>query len=368
MIANFRGDNTTPGVGGLLRQDNDLDGDSSDGDGGLEVPINMTNYNFPLASTGDEIQVRVRFHGSGSEELAFDNICITGTDVEAPVAALADPADGGSIVSAVLNLRGYVDVIFADNSGFDPATVTDASAEFSFSGTGAGTASPSGLAVLQSGTTYRYTFSGAFTPGTVSVDFVSDSFADLAGNANVADSDSFTTLNSPPDADPDTVARYPTSSLKIPVGTLLDGDTDPEGNLPLTVTGVTYTGGNGATLTLSGDTVFYNPNGHQGTDTFTYTVEDSLGASSTGSVSIGLITSDAESSNLITMETLGDGSKKLTFGGIPGRTYRVQSTDSLTPTNWVDRMTVPATSLGRIVFTDDDLPLPPQRFYRTVHP
>ena len=48
------------------------------------------------------------------------------------------------------------------------------------------------LGAWSSRTTYRYTFNGFFNDGTVSVDFIAGSFADLAGNTNAADAESFT--------------------------------------------------------------------------------------------------------------------------------------------------------------------------------
>ena len=55
-----------------------------------------------------------------------------------------------------------------------------------------GTAILDGTAVLQSGTTYRYAFTGDFVNGNVTVQFVANSFADLAGNLNIVETESFT--------------------------------------------------------------------------------------------------------------------------------------------------------------------------------
>jgi len=117
-------------------------------------------------------------------------------DAEPPAANLVAPAHGGSIAQATLNSRGYLDVTFSDTggSGLDPATITDAGAELSLSGSGAGTAALSGAATLVSGTTYRYAFTGSFGAGTVNVKFLAGSFADLAGNPNSLEAESFTAL------------------------------------------------------------------------------------------------------------------------------------------------------------------------------
>ena len=60
------------------------------------------------------------------------------------------------------------------------------------SGAGNGTAVLDGTATLISGTTYQYAFSGAFALGAVDVDFVAGTFADLAGNSNLLETESFT--------------------------------------------------------------------------------------------------------------------------------------------------------------------------------
>ncbi|MFL6856930.1 MAG: Ig-like domain-containing protein [Allosphingosinicella sp.] len=68
-------------------------------------------------------------------------------------------------------------------------------------------------------------------------------------------------------------------------------DTDPEGNYPLTVTGVS--GGASLTLTiLSASTIGIESIGASGLKTFSYTVSDSLGATSTGTVSVTVTTTN----------------------------------------------------------------------------
>lgn len=92
-----------------------------------------------------------------------------------------------------------------------------------------------------------------------------------------------TPTNQPPVANPDTapsIAKCGSTNVNVTAN-----DTDPEGNLPLTVTSVSGP----AALTLSivsASTVNVVSNGLPGTKTFTYTVQDSLGASSTGTVTI----------------------------------------------------------------------------------
>jgi hypothetical protein len=100
---------------------------------------------------------------------------------------------------------------------------------------------------------------------------------------------------------------------------------------------------------------------------YSFIVVDSLRASSLGIVTIVLITDDAPASNVVLIDELPGGGVQVTFAGIPGRIYRVQSTDTLTPMSWTDRLTVPADDQVRIIFIDPPV-LPAQRMYRTVSP
>ena len=165
----------------------------------------------------------------------------------------------------------------------------------------------------------------------------------------------------------DAVDRYPSQSVKVSVATLLSNDVNPETgtNAGLSITAVNNPGASPAIVTLSGGTVFYDPNGHLTADTFEYTVQNSLGQTATGTVTVSLIVDNEPSQNVISFQLLGDGSAETVFGGIPGRTYRIQTTEDLI--NWTDRDTVVADGVGRVMFTDPP-PLVPSRFYRTVSP
>jgi VCBS repeat-containing protein len=83
----------------------------------------------------------------------------------------------------------------------------------------------------------------------------------------------------------------------IATSTLLSNDSDSEGN-PLEVASVSAVSAMGATVTLSGGTVTYNPTaasalqalkaGQSATDTFTYTISDGQGGTSTATVSLNI--------------------------------------------------------------------------------
>jgi pimeloyl-ACP methyl ester carboxylesterase len=110
-----------------------------------------------------------------------------------PTAKLLDPSAGRSIRATQLNDRGYIDVTFADSggSGSDPRSIIDAGAEFTLSGAAAAGIAVDGAATRTGDGSYRYRFTGTFAPGAVSVNFRPGTFADDAGNNNVAASQSF---------------------------------------------------------------------------------------------------------------------------------------------------------------------------------
>ena len=53
-------------------------------------------------------------------------------------------------------------------------------------------------------------------------------------------------------------------------------------------------------------------------------------------MTVNLHSDNAQWQNITKIETLGDGSMRVSFAGIPGRSYRVQSTDSLAPANIIE--------------------------------
>ncbi len=128
---------------------------------------------------------------STDNRVLYDNV--------GPLAELTDPDGGGVIGFAAVNSRGYIDVTFSDagGSGLNTSTVTDDGQEFTLSGTGAGDVAFNGRPVLVSGTTYRYSFTGAFVAGSVTASLIAASFYDNAGNPNPAASEGFTLTDVP---------------------------------------------------------------------------------------------------------------------------------------------------------------------------
>ncbi|MGZ8287289.1 MAG: Ig-like domain-containing protein [Allosphingosinicella sp.] len=88
--------------------------------------------------------------------------------------------------------------------------------------------------------------------------------------------------NQPPTAVADSVGVMACIPTNIPV---LTNDTDPDGNVPLTLLAVTQ-GTKGTASVGLREKVAYTPGNQTGTDVLTYTVRDSLGASATGTLTL----------------------------------------------------------------------------------
>jgi hypothetical protein len=173
-------------------------------------------------------------------------------------------------------------------------------------------------------------------------------------------------INTPPVAGNDTISRYPTQDVKVRLSTLLANASDADGDT-LGIT-VSSTSANGGTVTVVGDWVFYTPAaGFTNADSYTYTVTDGHGGSATGTVTVAILVDNAPGQNLV-ITNLGNGSFQINGSGIPGRTYRMQYTDSLTPPSWqtFSDGTVTADATGAFQYTDatgSD-----SRYYRSVSP
>lgn len=111
-----------------------------------------------------------------------------------PTATLVDPSPVAAVQDVAINTRRTIDVAFADagGSGLDLATITDAAAEFTFGGTAASGVVVNGVPKAIGGNVYRYSFTGSFAAGPVSVNFIEGAFADNLGAPNNVSSLQFT--------------------------------------------------------------------------------------------------------------------------------------------------------------------------------
>ena len=123
-----------------------------------------------------------------------------------------------------------------------------------------------------------------------------DSFAYTIGDGQGGSASSIVTVvvrNEPPVAGADVVQlEAVTTTLEIPVTTLLGNDSDPDSD-PLTLSAVSPQSDQGGRVTLANNLVTYVlPRSVQeyvvGTDTFTYTIDDGRNGSASGTVTVQL--------------------------------------------------------------------------------
>ena len=196
-------------------------------------------------------------------------------------------------------------------------------------------------------------------------------------NEDLLDDGVFFTLgvgNENPNAADDSLTRVPgTDLVKIFVQDLLDNDSDPDGDsfsfvgnqLPATST-------NGSTLSLlTGNRwILYTPaeSAPATDDTFTYQIQDTIGATDTATVTLTTETPNTQTRNN-TRAAVNGNDIDVEFRGIPGRKYKVQYTTSLEGTiSWTDTgVTITAGSRGKLSHTDADAAAQHgSKFFRTV--
>ena len=160
--------------------------------------------------------------------------------------------------------------------------------------------------------------------------------------------------------------RFQTSAT-VSLAKLLAKASDPSGDaLSVTAAGLASAQGGTAVLQVSG-IVYTPPAGFSGTDTFSVTITDALGAATSGTVTatVGLpATAGGQTGNPPIVTVLG-GQIGLTFQGIPGRSYQIQRSTDLS--TWATITSVTANSSGTMIYTDASPPQP-SAYYRIAIP
>jgi hypothetical protein len=161
-------------------------------------------------------------------------------------------------------------------------------------------------------------------------------------------------------------------TLVLSVAKLLRRASDPDtgDTLSVTAAGPTSTNGpaNNVVLNTGDGTITYTPGtDYVGLDSFTYTISDNHGATVTPTVHVTVTSAGIPSPNIVIPPTYQDGTFRVTFAGIPGLTYTVQTATG--PSGpWDFLKTATAGTNGLFEVTDTQAPPPPQRYYRTIYP
>ena len=158
-----------------------------DGTSRFRYLISENGYQFPLGEaelmfiSGSFKNVDVTLD-SGVVPGETNESATVGFTIEGATATLLDPGADGGIDITSINQRGFIDVRFAPSAGatLDAGSITDASEEFTLGGSAAANVVLDGGPTLVAGTTdtFRYTFTGEFTRGVVTVDFIEGRWMD----------------------------------------------------------------------------------------------------------------------------------------------------------------------------------------------
>lgn len=317
----------------------------------------------PAPSAGPSITATVNLpptiSGAASGQAVNDNATIA-------------PFTGITIANADDSAQSLATTVALDNAAkgtFTPASLTTSGFTSSGPGTylfnGNAAAATTAIRLLVFAPTSNRVARGSTETTTFTISVTDGVFTPVVNSATTVVT---TSVNHTPTAVADTVQRFATQGVKVSVATLLSNDTDPDSDT-LTITAVSPTSPNGGSVYLSDTWVHYVPAaGFTNTDTFTYTISDDHGGTSVGTVTVNINTDDSTGSNQIgSIQVLGPNSYRITFGGIPGRTYSIQYTESAgSPYTWLPLGTATANSTG--IMTFDDNSASPLRLYRTVYP
>jgi hypothetical protein len=180
------------------------------------------------------------------------------------------------------------------------------------------------------------------------------------------------TPNHAPVANPNALSTPKDQAAQITAAKLLANDIDVDGDT-LTLTGVSATSAAGGTVTLGAGVVTYTPAaGYAGSDSFTYAISDARGGIASGTVTATVRTGGGVTPNIVYAVVEGS-DFVVRFAGIPGYTYTIEFTDTLSPANWQKKVnaTAPtiAGSFGVGVFEfRENTSGATSRYYRTVWP
>ena len=276
----------------------------------------------------------------------------------------ADYNTASSTVSVTVNKAATTGVIVSSASAAGPGT--NVTFTVTISPVAPGTGTPTGTVNLRTNGSIggAGTLSGgiaAFTTGALT-NGSNRVVAEYAGDGNFAGiTNSLVQVIDMPVTPPLTIQRYPTEGAQVKVATILSNCSDADG-ASLTLTAVSATSANNATITESVGWVFYTPPaGFTGADSFTYTATDAYGISAVGTITVAIEVNIAQSQNLtVALE----GSSVVIVGNcIPGYTYYVQFTTTLNPPDWQTIGSVTADSTGAFQY-----PATTAGFYRTYYP
>jgi hypothetical protein len=192
--------------------------------------------------------------------------------------------------------------------------------------------------------------------------------AEYAGDSNFTGSSAglgaAQLIDTPPTTSILTISTAKNTPLTFSGTRAMQHVTDADGDL-INLTGVSSVSANGGTATMMDQMITFTPlAGSTNADSFTYTVSDSLGAVTTGTVNVVITAPPAASGDGVTM--MPNGNVIVSLTGVAGQTYILQgSADLLT---WTNLCQVVAAPDGTITVEDGDARNFSARYYKLALP
>jgi Bacterial Ig domain len=169
--------------------------------------------------------------------------------------------------------------------------------------------------------------------------------------------------NQPPLAPAYSLQTLRDQAKSLSVSKLQQACSDPDGDF-LTIPSVSSISISGGTVQLNGETIVYTPpTDFVGTDSFTYTVRDSRGASSQGTVNVTVSAPKGSGPNIIDVIAGAAGAATIHCAGIPGVAYVLEASTDLV--HWTTVGSATAGANGLFEFVDSQAANYTARFYRT---
>ena len=215
-------------------------------------------------------------------------------------------------------------------------------------------------AILSSGVASLTTSSLTHGTHTITAEYTGDS--NFSRHTNSLSQD----VNSQPRVGGYTLQRHKDYGVKVRPSTLLANGTDGDGD-SLTLISVDSMSTAGGELVKINNWIHYTPPaGFTNADSCSYVISDGR-LQATGSLSVIIRADLGPSQNVTAVEDVGNGSFRVTFAGIPGRNYTVQSATNLTTLDWRVVGIRTADLFGRFESIDTPAPGPPC-YYRATYP
>ncbi len=317
---------------GVLANDQDADGDTLT----ATIAVLPANGSVSLAADGAFIYTPdAEFHGSDSFTYTVSDGTVT-----------SDPVTVNLTITEVADAPTAVDDTYSVSED-DTLSVTQANGVLANDSDPDSTVFTANITTQPANGTVTLNSNGSFTYTPDPDFFGSDSFTYKATDGVNVSEDATVTITVNAEADiptaNDDTATAVSDAGAVLIDVLANDSSIPDGNQALAISNITQ-GISGGSVSISGSQISYTPSaGFVGTDSFTYTIQDSDGLNDTATVTV---TVSEPPNNLISgfvyIDSNHDGMRGSEEVGVPGSQINLTGTS------------LDGGSITRAVLTDDD--------------